>query len=119
MALNAGDMRWRITIEQLNTPEGVDPDQYPLEEWTPLRTVYAQRLNPRAGEETFEAGGAQVMAIASTVFRIRYRADMDPDRIDIPKRRRLVFDGSTLNIIDARAVDWKTTVELVTREQLT
>lgn len=119
MALNSGDMTKRITIEQLRAPDGVDPDQYPIDDWIPLVTLYAERIDTVAGDETYEPGGAQVQATTTTRFRFHYRADMDPEQIGIPKRRRVVVGTRIYNVIDARQVEGhRRGIELVTREDL-
>jgi hypothetical protein len=48
---------------------------------------------------------------------MHYRADMDPELIDVPKKRRLKFQGRVHNIVHAEHVGRKDGIELTTSAQ--
>jgi head-tail adaptor len=62
----------------------------------------------------------QAAALASSYdarWIMHYRADMDPELIDVPKKRRLKFQGRVHNIVHAEHVGRKDGIELTTSAQ--
>lgn len=86
MALEAGDLDRRITIQQATSV--ADAFGEPIETWSDLATVWAEVV-PLGGREFFEA--RQVNAEQTARFRIRYRAD-------ITREMRVLYDGKTYGI---------------------
>jgi len=85
-AMNAGNLRHRVTILQKTTD--IDTDGYPVEEWVAVATVWAA-VEPISGREYFQA--AAVQAENQTRFTMRYRKDVTPDM-------RLQYDGQDYEI---------------------
>ena len=51
---------------------------------------------------------------AHVVFAFPYRADMDPDLIDVPKVRRLLYKGRVYDIVAATLLSRQEGVEVET-----
>jgi head-tail adaptor len=110
--MDAGARDKRITIQRL--PEGEDgraDDGYPVEDWTPLIDLDASKFDV-GGEERF--GSGQLSAPYETRWGIEWRPDMDPDTIDVPKKRRIVYQGRVHDIVAAEAMDGLHGIELLT-----
>jgi hypothetical protein len=92
----AGDRDKLVTIQQIAEVEGggsfpTGAPTYLAEEWMAREDV--------PGGEAFSAD--QTSARFDVEWVMRYRADMDPDLVDVPKARRLVFKGRAHDIIGA------------------
>src|SRR5689334_4713449 len=74
-----------ITIQQV--ADAVGASGAPMEGWTDLVTMPASREDI-SGEERFRSG--QESAAVDTIWEINYRLDMDPELLDVPKKRRIV-----------------------------
>jgi head-tail adaptor len=98
-----------VRIEQMTQTAG--SSQFPVESWTTLTHEYMARRDLRA-DERFAA--AQASAFAETQWHLEYRADMDPEVVDVPKTRRLVYGGRIFDIASASMIGWKQGIELVT-----
>lgn len=110
--MEPGERDRAVTIEQMTSSSGTTG--YPVETWTTLVTpVWMRKLETR-GNERFSAGGAQVTAAADTQWEMGYRADMDPELVDVPKLRRLVYQGRVYNIEAASMIGRREGVELLT-----
>lgn len=107
--LDAGARDVRVTIEQLTESKG--GSGYPVESWTSLVDLNMSKREV-GGLERFAA--AQVQAPYETRWGMEYRPDMDPDLLDVPKRRRLVVGGRTHDIVDATLVGRNVGIELRT-----
>lgn len=81
-----------VTIEQLSTT--TEPG-FPKETWTTLRTAYMERLDA-TGREAFKAG--MISASVDSVWKTEYSGDMDPEAVNVPKMRRLVYQGRIYDI---------------------
>lgn len=84
--MNPGKLRHRVAILKKTT--GTDPDGYPIKDWVPIFTVWAE-VKPIAGREYFTA--AAVQAQHQVRFIMRYRKDITPDM-------RLQYDGQDYEI---------------------
>lgn len=91
--LDPGELNRRVTVEQLTQSTG--PTGAPIEEWSDLADVMMNKLDLR-GSERLEA--AQLSSPFDTVWQTWYRADLDPDTIDVPKVRRLNYQGRIYDI---------------------
>lgn len=93
--LNAGALDREVTIEQ----QSEAASGYPSETWTTLEAgVWMSKQDTRGGER-FRA--AQLSAPYDTVWQLHWRDDMDPDLLDVPKTRRLVYRGRVYDIVRA------------------
>lgn len=107
--LESGERDRLVTLQQLTESTGTSG--FPVESWTTLTTWYASKSDV-GGREKF--GGGQQSAPYTTRWEGNYRADIDPDRVDVPKTRRLVYQGRTYDIVDASMIGRNEGVELLT-----
>lgn len=106
----AGDRQARVEIQQLTTP--ASDTGYPVETWVTLRsTVYMYRATVRADERHW---AAQDSASEETQWQMPYSADMDPEIVDVPKRRRLVYRGRVYDVRAATIVGPNVAIDLTT-----
>lgn len=102
--------RW-ITVQALT--ETQDASHYPVESWATLTQVWAAKTDLR-GLERFVFSADQQSAPYDTRWEIPYRPDMDPELVEIPKKRRLVVRGRVHEIVAAEEVGRKRGVLLMT-----
>lgn len=109
--LRSGRRDRLVTIQQL--VESVDPDSgEPIETWTTLvSTMPAARIDLN-GWEREKAN--QLSARYDVEWEINYREDMDPEQLNIPKTRRLVFGGRRQDIVAAVLVGRKAGIRIQT-----
>lgn len=98
-----------VTIQQLT--ETRSSAGFPVESWTTLATAYMTRRDA-SGRERFSAD--QVSASLDVTWTLYYRPDMDPETVDVPKRRRLVSQGRVYDITRAVPVGFHQDIELTT-----
>lgn len=89
-----------LKIEQL--VEGQAESNFPTENWITLQNAWAAREYITLDEE-FKVD--QHSATSVTAWDIPYSTFMDPDRIDVAKKRRIVYLGRTFDILRARLSD--------------
>ena len=96
--LQSGKRDRLVTIQQLTA--GVDPESgEPTETWTTLVSqMWASKTN-RSGDETFKSD--QESARFDCEWEINWREDMNPDTLDLPKVRRLLFGTRVHDIVEA------------------
>ena len=109
MGLNKGSLDLEVTIQQLT--ESVSISHVPVSSWTFLLTAWMCR-ETQTGAERFAA--AQVSAQATTTWEMPYVAMMDPDLVDVPKKRRLSYMGRTFDIMHAEHVARRARIVLTT-----
>lgn len=111
--IDPGERDRRVTIQQRPSADAVDGSGTPTEvgEWTELSKAYAAKFDVR-GEERMQA--QQLAAKYDTRWQIGYRADMDPEQVDVPKLRRLQYQGRTYDIVDAQMIGRRDGIELMT-----
>jgi head-tail adaptor len=102
---SAGQRTRHVLIEQTADPEA----QFP--QWEPLEWVWMARQD-MAADERFKSD--QEMAWADTRWVMPYRADMDPELVDVPAVRRLSYEGRLYDIRDASPLGWQREIELTT-----
>jgi SPP1 family predicted phage head-tail adaptor len=107
--MEAGERDRRIVIEQL--AQSIATTGFPVETWTTLRTMYAQKLD-LSGTERFRAD--QLSASYDTRWEINYVADMDPNLVGVSKQRRIVHAGQTHDIVAASEIGRREGIELLT-----
>lgn len=111
--MEPGERDVSVAIEQLTESTGTS--RFPVEAWTPLATVWMRRLGLKA-QERFVAN--QLSAAAETQWEMGYVAAMDPDLVDVPKTRRLVYQGRTHDIVAAEVIGRREGIELLTRAKV-
>lgn len=107
--MEPGERDKRVTIQQLTTAKA--GSGYPKETWTTLSTAYMRILDLRATER-FQA--SQNAPSAETQWEMGYRDDMDPERVDVPTTRRLVYQGRVYDITAASMIGRRDGIELLT-----
>lgn len=98
-----------VTIQQMAKSKG--PSGFPVETWTTLRTAYMNRQDARA-DERYAAN--QLSAAIETQWHSDYAADIDPELVNVPAKRRIVYGGRTFDILAATILGNKQGVEFVT-----
>ena len=108
--LESGELDRRITIQQ--RAEGLGSSGFPEPVWTDLATVYASKQDATATERF--AANQQAAARFDSRWETPYRTDIDPDIVDVPKNRRVVYRGRTYDIVSASMIGMRQGVELMT-----
>jgi hypothetical protein len=104
--------RW-VTIEGL--PDETDTQGrsgFPSEAWSPLVEHVTAMKQDVGGRERFVDN--QLSTAYDTRWEIAYRPDMDPELVDVTKRRRLVYLGRTYDIVAAIMIGRREGIELLT-----
>lgn len=109
-SLEPGERDRIVTIQQLT--EGVDDSGAPLETWTTLVSTMPAAKYDIHGREMFHAN--QLSARYDTRWEMNWRTDMDPDTIDVPKKRRLLYKGRAHDIVSASEIGRRDGLELLT-----
>ena len=96
--LQSGKRDRLVTIQQLT--EGVDPESgEPTETWTTLVSQMWASQRKTSGAEAFKSD--QESARFDCEWEINWREDMNPDTLDIPKVRRILFGTRVHDIVEA------------------
>lgn len=96
---DAGARAWVVTIE--GAVDGTDAAGFPIRVWTPIVVIPAKRSQSSAAE-VYAATGEVARIVV--VWETNYRADCDPDRLDVAKDRRVVYRGRIHDVISADVV---------------
>jgi hypothetical protein len=99
-ALLSGNRDTPVEIQQRPATDAVDGSGFPSEDantWTTLQEVEWMHKASVGGQERFAS--LQTSAPVDTRWVMTYRADMDPDLLDIAKVRRLVYLGRRYDIV--------------------
>jgi head-tail adaptor len=102
-----------ITIEQRSTAEvdAADPESgEPVETWTTLVEQLPAHRDDVQGFERLRATRNE--AVNEVRWEIAYRADMDPELVDVATLRRLVFQARTFDIKGASQIGRRRGIEL-------
>lgn len=110
LPIDPGERDRLVTIQQRGA-DTTDEAGEPVETWTTLVSAYMRRIDA-GGRERFQA--AQLSAPYDTRWEMGYRADMDPDLVDVPKRRRLLYKGRFYDIVQAALINRQDGIELST-----
>lgn len=109
----AGKRDKRITVQQLTETHGTAGE--PIESWSTLCTLWANAEVVDAPERFTEGMLMdQITARAWIKFTVPYRVDMDPLRVDVPKRRRVMFLARVYDVAAAALIGRQAGVELLT-----
>lgn len=93
----------KVTVQQLSTSKG--SSGAPVDTWTDLRTdVWASKRDV-SGRERFVQN--QTSAPYDSHFELPFSDDWNPDVIDVPKTRRLVYEGRVYDIVAAMQIGRK------------
>lgn len=107
--MESGERNRRVLIQQLTETTG--DSQYPIETWSTLATVWMRKMDASM-DERFKA--SQLAASFETQWEMGYRGDMDPERLDIAKVRRLVYQDRIYDISGASVIGRREGIELLT-----
>lgn len=99
-----------ITIQQAADSEGTSG--VPIEDWTTLVSGMPASKIDAMGRERFVSN--QESARFDTTFVINYRPDMDPDLVDVPKSRRIIYSGRVFDIVSATQIGRREGIEIQT-----
>lgn len=108
-SIRAGDRDKWVTIEAFT--EASTGSGYPGGTWAPLATVAMSRQDAGADERVV---AAQPSAFIQTTWVCPWRPDMDPDLVDVPKLRRLLYGTRRYDIRAATNVGRRRKIELLT-----
>ncbi len=95
----AGLRNREVTIQELTESKG--PSGFPVESWTTLIVVRASKQD-ETGDERFKAN--QLSSPFDTTWQISYLSSMDPELLNTPKKRRLLYAGRVYDIVSASPV---------------
>jgi hypothetical protein len=104
-----------VRIDQRSgTTDAKQRSGYPVEAaaWSTLAARVPMKKVDVSARERFTEN--QVAAAYDTVWEMEYRADMDPELVDIPKTRRLFYEGRVHDVVDASQIGRREGIELVT-----
>jgi hypothetical protein len=102
-----------VVIEQQLAPTG---GGFPSPTWIPLgNPVWMERID-MSGDERFAA--AQLSAVERPRWRMPYQSDMDPETVDVPKLRRLVYRDRVYDIQRAIPIGQRNQIELDTQAKV-
>lgn len=93
--LMAGNLDREVEIQQLTVAES----GYPIETWQTLDDLVWMSRQDLRGRESFRT--AQLSAAFDTRWEMHWREDMDPDIVDVPNKRRLLYRGRVYDITAA------------------
>lgn len=112
---STGERQCYVTLMQRPSTDTVDDSLAPIDgPFTRLAEVWAKKIE-LGGDERFRA--AQLSTKYDTRWNIHYRADMDPELVDVTKLRQLVYGSRTHDIVSATMTDRHREIELVTMTQ--
>jgi hypothetical protein len=111
--LAAGARSYQVTIEQRPSTDVAGSGGFPGSTgWTTLGTLFMSKSEVD-GDERLNAD--QLTSREHTRWVSAYRADCDPELVDVPKQRRLVYSGRTYDIVHARQIGLREGLEFITR----
>lgn len=84
----------------------------PKESWFTLASPVWMSKRDMRGDERWKTD--QVTAKFDSLWDMSYRADMDPELVDVPKLRRLVYQNRTYQIVSATLIGRREGVQLAT-----
>lgn len=91
---DAGARAWIVTIQA--GADGTDESGFPIFVWSDLAQVPAKRTQGSASEVYAATGEAARIVVD---WAINYRADCDPDLVDVSKERRVLYRGRVHDVI--------------------
>ncbi len=110
--MEPGERDKAVLIQQRSATDAAGSSGFPVETWTTLHARVFMRKEDLKGNERFQA--SQLSAPFTTRWEMGYREDMDPELLDVPKLRRLVYQGRIYDIVEASQIGRREGVELMT-----
>lgn len=110
MPMEPGHRDRAVTIQQ--GVAGTAPSGAPIVTWTTLATPVWMSKRDMRGDERWKTD--QIAAKFDSIWEMNYRSDMDPELVDVPKLRRLVYQGRTYQIVSAVQIGRRGGVQLAT-----
>ena len=108
--LESGERDRQVVLQSRGADAG-GSSGFPVVTWSALATVFMSKEDLR-GQERFAV--SQLAAKFDTRWEMNYRTDMDPELLDVPKLRRIVYQGRTYDIVEASMIGRREGVELLT-----
>lgn len=108
--VSAGQRDKHVTIEYL-AGSAPGATRFPVETWDTLANEWMRREDQTANER---GAANQEVASIQTLWEMAYRADMDPDLLNVPASRRLHYQGRIFDIIAASTIGSNRGIELLT-----
>ena len=105
-----GERDHPVAIEQAT--DAVDSSGFPTQTWATLASLVWMSREDVSGTERLTS--IEVATPYETRWVMPYQANMDPEVIDVPKTRRLVYRGRTHDIQRAQVIDDRANIELFT-----
>lgn len=104
----------RIVLQQLT--EGQGGSGFPIETWQDLATVWANKFEPPPffHYEKFVPDIEQEIASYETIWTIPYMESMDPELVEVPKKRRIIVKNRVHDIVAAQEVGRRRAIQLST-----
>lgn len=119
-ALAAGNRDKPVKIEKLAAGDPTDdsgfPDPNDDAHWSTLVSVEYMNRETLGGMERISA--MQTSAPVDTVWTMGYREDMDPDKLDVAKLRRLVYENRKYDIVSGSVIGRNDGIQLVTLSRI-
>jgi head-tail adaptor len=112
--VGSGKRDRRILLQQLTATQG--GSGFPVETWTDLATVWANKFEPPPffHYERFESNADQELASYETIWTIPYMPSMDPELVEVPKRRRIIVKNRVHDIVAAQETGRRREIQLST-----
>ena len=110
MVMEPGQRDRAVLIQQADTSTATSG--FTKEAWFTLVPVAWMCKKDVRAEERWKT--AQIAAKFDSVWEMGYRADMDPELVDVPKLRQLVYQGRTYQIVSAKQIGRREGIELAT-----
>lgn len=111
LPIDPGERDRRVTIQQRSSADDVGEAGEPVETWSDLANCFMRRIDIH-GTERLQA--SQLSAPYNTRWEMNYRADMDPDLVDVAQLRRLVYKGRVYDIVHGALINRQDGIELAT-----
>jgi head-tail adaptor len=111
--MEPGERDRLVTIEQLTESRGASG--VPLEQWSAIGDLFAGRFDDRGTEQYTNS---QISAVAITRWEIGYRADCDPELIDVAKQRRINDGGRIYDILAGSLIGRREGIEFTVRAKV-
>lgn len=108
--MEPGERDRAVVIQRLI--EDVPESRFPSERWATLTPLaWMRKMDARAMERV---KAEHIAAAFDTQWEMGYAENMDPELIDVPKKRRLVYQGRVHEIIGASQIGRREGIELLT-----
>lgn len=113
--MEPGERDKAVAIEQLN--EQTADSGFPVEPWSTLKSpVWMRKMDaaPQGARSRERVTADQIAAFYETQWEMGYMGEMDPELVDVPTKRRLVYQGRVHQIVAASLIGRREGIELLT-----